>query len=215
MLNHWLDRLPLIAILRGVPPEEVCAIGRALSEAGFRILEVPLNSPRPMASIRLLADTLDENHLIGAGTVTTTAEVMQVAEAGGKLVVMPHADTEVIRAAKAAGMVCTPGVATPTEAMAALAAGADGLKIFPAGQVGPESFKAWRAVLPTDVPIMPVGGIQPDNMASWVTAGAHGFGIGSSLYKPGMSADEVARRGRTFVRAWAALATSDSRENRS
>lgn len=144
-LKQWLDRLPLVAILRGLRPEEAVDVGRALSEAGFRLLEVPLNSPRPMESIRLLADALGDNHLVGAGTVMTAQQVSDIAAAGGRLIVMPHADAAVIGAAKAAGLVCTPGVATPTEAFAALDAGADGLKIFPAGQVGPGGLKAWRA----------------------------------------------------------------------
>lgn len=212
MLKHWLDPLPLIAILRGIKPEEAVDVGRALSGAGFRLLEVPLNSPRPLESIRHLAGALGAEHLVGAGTVMTSQQVTQVADAGGRLIVMPHADTAVIRAAKAAGMICTPGVATPTEALAALDAGADGLKLFPAGQVGPEGLKAWRAVLPVDVPILPVGGVTADNMTPWVAAGARGFGIGSSLYKPGTPVDDIARRGRTFAQAWAKATTPASRE---
>lgn len=205
MLTPWLGRLPLVAILRGIGPDEVVAIGNALSEAGFRVLEVPLNSPRPLESIRRLCAALGENHLIGAGTVMSTAQVEEVAAAGGRLIVMPHADTGVIRAARKAGMICVPGVVTPTEAFSALAAGADGLKLFPAGQVSPAGLKAWRAVLPNEVPVLPVGGITPDNMAPWVAAGAQGFGIGSALYAPGVDADEVTRRARAFASAWAAI----------
>lgn len=212
MLKQWLNPLPLIAILRGVAPDAVVEVGRVLSEAGFRLLEVPLNSPQPFESIRRLAAALDDRHLIGAGTVMTTRHVEQLAEAGGRLVVMPHADGTVIRAAKAAGMVCTPGVATPSEAFAALDAGADGLKLFPADQVGPAGLKAWRAVLPPDVALLPVGGIHVDNMAPWIAAGAAGFGIGSALYKPGTPTEELARRGQAFAQTWTAASTPAPKE---
>jgi 2-dehydro-3-deoxyphosphogalactonate aldolase len=213
MLSPWLDPLPLVAILRGIRPDEAVSIGHVLADAGFRMLEVPLNSPHPMESIRRLSQSLGDGYLIGAGTVMTTAQVKEVAAAGGRLIVMPHADTVVIRAAKDAGMVCVPGVATPTEAFAALAAGADGLKLFPAGQVSPEALKAWRAVLPKELPVLPVGGIAPDNMAPWVAAGAQGFGIGSALYAPGLDADEVAHRAHAFAKAWAAVSPK-SKEHR-
>jgi 2-dehydro-3-deoxyphosphogalactonate aldolase len=203
MLNSWLAPLPLVAILRGIQPDEVIAVGNTLTNAGFRILEVPLNSPQPMDRIRRLGDPRGEQ--IGAGTVMTSAQVGDVAAAGGRLVVMPHADVSVIRAAKAAGLVCVPGVATPTEAFAALAAGADGLKLFPAEQASPQVLKAWRAVLPTAVAVLPVGGITPDTMAPWLAAGASGFGIGSALYAPGIEIDEVERRARAFAQAWAQM----------
>lgn len=205
MLSPWLDHLPLVAILRGIRPDEAVVIGHVLADAGFRVLEIPLNSPQPMESIRRLSRSLGDNYLIGAGTVMTPAQVQEVAAAGGRLIVMPHADTAVIRAAKEAGMVCVPGVATPTEAFAALAAGADGLKLFPANQVTPEGLKAWRAVLPAELPVLPVGGITPDNMAPWLAAGAQGFGIGSALYAPGVDADEVAHRAHAFAQAWTAV----------
>ena len=205
MLSPWLNPLPLVAILRGIRPDEAVSIGHALADAGFRVMEVPLNSPQPMESIRRLSRSLGEHYLIGAGTVMTTAQVQEVAAAGGRLIVMPHADTVVIRAAKEAGMVCVPGVATPTEAFAALAAGADGLKLFPADQVTPEGLKAWRAVLPKELPVLPVGGIAPGNMAAWVAAGAQGFGIGAALYAPGVDADEVANRAHAFAQAWVAV----------
>lgn len=202
MLTPWLHPLPLVAILRGLVPDEAVATGRAIVETGFRVLEVPLNSPRPTDSIALLAAALGPDVLVGAGTVMTPAQVDAVADAGGRLIVMPHADTAVIRAAKAAGLLCVPGVATPTEAFAALAAGADGLKLFPAEQAAPAVLKAWRAVLPREVPVLPVGGIAPDNMAPWVAAGAAGFGIGSALFAPGRPLDDTARRARAFAQAW-------------
>lgn len=207
MLTPWLHPLPLVAILRGLTPDEAVATGRAIVEAGFRMLEVPLNSPRPIDSIARLAAALGDEVLVGAGTVMTPANVDAVATAGGRLIVMPHADTTVIRAAKAAGLVCVPGVATPTEAFAALDAGADALKLFPAEQATPAVLKAWRAVLPREVPVLPVGGITPDNMAPWVAAGAAGFGIGSALYTPGRSLDDTASRARAFAQAWQALDT--------
>ena len=213
MLSSWLNPLPLVAILRGICPDEAVAIGHVLADAGFRVLEVPLNSPQPMESIRRLSRSLGEHYLIGAGTVMTTAQVQEVAAAGGRLIVMPHADTVVIHAAKEAGMVCVPGVATPTEAFAALAAGADGLKLFPANQVTPDGLKAWRAVLPKELPVLPVGGIAPGNMAAWVAAGAQGFGIGAALYAPGVDADEVANRAHAFAQAWVAV-SKKSKEHR-
>lgn len=202
MLTPWLEPLPLVAILRGLGPGEAVATGRAIVDAGFRVLEVPLNSPQPFDSIALLAEALGKDVLVGAGTVMTPAQAAAVADAGGRLVVMPHADAAVIRAAKAAGLLCVPGVATPTEAFAALAAGADGLKLFPAEQCSPAVLKAWRAVLPRDVAVLPVGGIAPDTMAPWVAAGADGFGIGSALYAPGRALDDTAQRARAFARAW-------------
>lgn len=207
MLLPWLNSLPLVAILRGITPEETEPVGEALASAGFRVLEVPLNSPRPMESIRRLVDSLGPDYLVGAGTVMTPRAVDEVAAAGGRLIVMPHADSVVIRAAKAAGMICVPGVATPTEAFAAIAAGADGLKLFPAEQASPAVLKAWRAVLPATLPVLPVGGISPENMAPWIAAGARGFGIGSAIYAAGIDAAEVGRRARAFAQAWAALQT--------
>ena len=202
MLKPWLEPLPLVAILRGLAPDEAVATGRAIVAAGFRVLEVPLNSPQPLDSIARLAEALGADVLVGAGTVMTPAQVDAVANAGGRLIVMPHADTSVIRAAKAAGLLCVPGVATPTEAFAALAAGADGLKLFPAEQFSPAVLKAWRAVLPRAVPVLPVGGIAPDTMAPWIAAGAAGFGIGSALYAPGRSLDDTTQRARAFAQAW-------------
>lgn len=205
MLQPFLDRLPLIAILRGVQPEEVVPIGRALREAGFAIVEVPLNSPSPCESIRRLCQDLGPDMLIGAGTVTTPDQVAAVAEAGGRIIVMPHGDPVVIRAAKAAGLVCTPGIATPTEGFAALAAGADALKLFPAEMLTPPVLKAMRSVFPAGTRFLPVGGITPDTMERYVKAGAAGFGLGSALYKPGMAAADVGVHARAFVEAWKKL----------
>jgi 2-dehydro-3-deoxyphosphogalactonate aldolase len=207
MFRHWLEPLPLIAILRGLRPEESVAVGSAIVDAGFRMLEVPLNSPRPLESIRLLADALGDRCLVGAGTVLRVDAVAEVAAAGGKLIVMPHADIQVIAAAKRAGLFCAPGVSTPTEAFAALAAGADALKAFPAELVTPSVLRAWRAVIPAEIPLLPVGGIEPDGMDVYRRAGASGFGIGSALYKPGRSVAEVADAARAFARAWASSST--------
>lgn len=194
--------LPLVAILRGIQPHEVEAIGAALYEAGFRLIEVPLNSPQPLDSITRLARSLPADAVLGAGTVLSTAAVQEVRDAGGELIVMPHADTAVIRAAKAAGMYCVPGAATPTEAFAAIHAGADALKLFPAELVTPNVMRAMRAVLPPALPLLPVGGVTPDSMATWRAAGASGFGLGSALYQPGLEAAAVAQRARAFVAAW-------------
>ena len=202
LLQPYLDRLPLIAILRGVTPEAVVAIGEALVRAGFAIVEVPLNSPQPLESIRRLRGALGTGVLGGAGTVTTPAEVRAVADAGGELIVMPHSDAAVVRAAKDAGLACTPGVATPTEAFAALADGADALKLFPAELLTPAVVKALRAVLPKGTRLLPVGGITPDAMAPYVAAGAAGFGLGSALYKPDDAPETVAANARAFGDAW-------------
>lgn len=207
MFRSWLEPLPLIAILRGLRPEESAAIGIAIADAGFRILEVPLNSPRPLESIRLLVDALGDRCLIGAGTVLSVDAVAEVADAGGKVIVMPHADTQVIAAAKRAGLFCVPGVSTPTEAFAALHAGADALKAFPAELVTPPVLRAWRAILPPEVPLLPVGGIDPSGMAVYRRAGAAGFGIGSALYAPGRSVTEVADAARAFAHAWVSSST--------
>ena len=204
-LRDFLTDLPLIAILRGLKPENAEATGQALIEAGFRIIEVPLNSPDPFRSIAILARTMPKDVLVGAGTVLEPDLVNGVLDAGGKLIVMPHADTEVIRRAKELRLVCTPGVATPTEAFAALRAGADAIKIFPAEAVPPAVVKAWRAVLPKDAIVLPVGGIKPDTMKAYVEAGADGFGLGSALFTPAMSVEDIARNARDFAAAWRAL----------
>jgi len=202
MLKNAMQHCGLIAILRGIRPDEVAAIGLALYKAGFRVIEVPLNSPQPFESIRLLRATLAADCVVGAGTVLSTAQVAEVKNAGGEIIVMPHSDVKVISAAKQAAMACAPGVATLTEAFAALAAGADVLKMFPAEQLSPIVVKAWRAVIPSDVALIPVGGITPANMAPFVAAGASGFGLGSALYKPGLSAMLVGQNADEFIAAW-------------
>lgn len=201
-LTDWLEPLPLVAILRGLHPDDAVATGRAIADAGFRILEVPLNSPRPMESIRLLADALGDRCLIGAGTVLDSAVVADVAAAGGRLVVMPHSEVAVMDAARHAGLLCIPGVATPNEAIRALHAGADALKAFPAEQISPAVLKAWRAILPPATLVLPVGGISPENMANYRQAGASGFGIGSALFRPGDSIEDITRSARRFGQAW-------------
>lgn len=201
MLRDRLARLPVIAILRGVRPDEVVEIGRALLGAGIEVIEVPLNSPEPLESIRRLKGELGAAAMIGAGTVMNPAQVEAVAGAGGEIIVMPHGDPEVVRAAKAAGLACTPGVATPTEGFAALGNGADALKLFPGEAIGPAIVKAWRAVFPADALLLPVGGVSAENVAAYMRAGAKGFGLGSSLYKPGLGAAEVGSRAATFVAA--------------
>lgn len=194
-------RCPLIAILRGVRPEEVVDIGESLVDAGFGLIEVPLNSPAPLDSIARLARALASRAVIGAGTVLRTMDVSAVQNAGGTMIVAPNTNIAVIEAAVRAGLVCVPGVATPSEAFAALDAGASALKLFPAEGASPAALKALRAVLPNDVRVLPVGGITPDSMAPWSSAGAAGFGLGSALYRPGSSADDVAASARRFMAA--------------
>jgi 2-dehydro-3-deoxyphosphogalactonate aldolase len=206
-LRESLAALPLIAILRGVGPDEAIAVGEALVGAGFRAIEVPLNSPEPLKSIAALASAFGERALIGAGTVLDPADVERIADAGGGLIVMPHADLAIVRTAKAQGLACVPGVATPTEAFGSLAAGADALKLFPAEALPPAVVKAWRAVLPATTWLLPVGGITPERMAPYLAAGANGFGLGSALYQPGLAPAQVATRARAFAAALAALAT--------
>lgn len=192
-------RCPLIAILRGVKPDEVEAIGEALVEAGFTLIEVPLNSPDPLDSIGRLAARLKGRAVVGAGTVLTTADVGAVADVGGMMIISPNTNLDVVAAAAGAGLVSLPGFATPSEAFAALAAGATALKLFPAEAASPAVLKAMRAVVPAGTRLLPVGGIAPDSMAPWLAAGAAGFGLGSALYRPGMGASEVGDRARAFV----------------
>jgi 2-dehydro-3-deoxyphosphogalactonate aldolase len=201
-LKDWLARCPLIAILRGVRPDEVEAIGDVLRQAGFAIVEVPLNSPDPIDSIARLARRFGDDLLIGAGTVMTPAQVGEIAAAGGRLIVTPHADAPVVRAAKRHDLLAVPGFFTPAEAFAMLAAGADGLKLFPAEAASPAVLRALRAVLPAGTPMLPVGGIDATNMAGWQAAGAAGFGIGSSVYKPGDTPDTVAGKAAALLKGW-------------
>jgi 2-dehydro-3-deoxyphosphogalactonate aldolase len=200
-----LNHLPLIAILRGVEPEEAVAVARALADAGFTMIEVPLNSPRPLESIQCIRDAIGDQVLLGAGTVMTPAQARDVVRAGGQLIVMPHSDADLIRAAKSAGAICIPGVATPTEGFAALRNGADALKLFPAELMPPSVLKALRAVFPSDTRFFPVGGITPESMSDYVAAGATGFGLGSALYRLGDTVDVVARKASAFVAAWSLI----------
>ena len=196
-----MARCPLVAILRGVTPHEVEDIAAALLEAGFSMIEVPLNSPDPFVSIERLARRFGEDALIGAGTVLDTAQVRSVREAGGTLIVSPNTDAHVIAAAAEAEMVTLPGYFTPSEGFAALKAGATGLKLFPAEAATPAVLKAQRAVLPRETPVLVVGGITPENMTPWRDVGADGFGLGSALYKPGRTAAEVGVAARAFITA--------------
>ncbi len=194
-------RLPLLAILRGMEPVEALELGAALLQIGWPLIEVPLNSPSPLQSIAALAQAFPEA-VVGAGTVLSVDDVRQVAQAGGQLVVSPNFSADVVREAVRLGMVCLPGVATASEAFCALAAGAHGLKLFPAEMIPPAAVKALRAVLPSDALLLPVGGITPANMAGYRAAGANGFGIGSALYKPGSTALQVAESAQAFIAAW-------------
>ncbi|GAA4011704.1 2-dehydro-3-deoxy-6-phosphogalactonate aldolase [Sphingomonas swuensis] len=195
----YLAECPLVAIIRGVTPDEVVAVGQAILAAGIRIIEVPLNSPDPFNSIRALADAIGDRALVGGGTVLDPLSVARVMDSGGRLIVAPNTDAKVIAAAVDAGLVAAPGYFTPSEAFVALEAGAQALKLFPAEGASPAFLKAQRAVLPKAVPILAVGGIQPDNMRPWLEAGANGFGLGSGLYAPGRSADEVHARAQAYV----------------
>jgi 2-dehydro-3-deoxyphosphogalactonate aldolase len=203
-MNTLTTQPPLAAILRGLPPHQASAIGAALYDAGFRIIEVPLNRPGALEAIETLARELPAEAIVGGGTVLSMADVDAVCRAGGRLVVSPNCDTAVIRHALRAGVFTLPGVATPTEAFAAVAAGARTLKIFPAEVVGPKGLAAFVSVLPPHVALWPVGGIGAPSMAEWVAAGARGFGLGGSLYKPGDGPDTVAARARSCVAAWRA-----------
>ena len=198
-ITDWLTRCPLVAILRGVKPEEAVAVGEALERQGIAIVEVPLNSPNPMQSIGLLAREFGERLLIGAGTVMTPAQVAEIAAAGGKLIVTPHADGSIVRAAKQHGLMAVPGFFTPAEAFAMLAAGADALKLFPSEAASPAVLRALRAVLPSGTAVLPVGGIDASNIPAWRAAGAAGFGIGSAIYKPGDSPETVRAKAHALV----------------
>jgi 2-dehydro-3-deoxyphosphogalactonate aldolase len=199
LLHRYLDECPLIAIVRGVTPAEAEAIGEAVYEGGIRIVEVPLNSPDPLASIERLAKRFGETMLVGAGTVLDPTDVGQVWDAGGRLIVSPDTNVEVIAATAAIDLVSCPGYFTPSEAFAAIRAGATALKLFPAEAASPAVLKAQLAVLPRDIPYLAVGGIKADNMLPWLEAGATGFGLGGGLYQPGQSAGETLEKARAYV----------------
>ena len=194
--------LPLIAILRGITPADAADVGTALVQAGITTIEVPLNSPQPFASIRALKDTLGDAAVVGAGTVLSADQVVQVAAARGEIIVSPNTDTRVIEATKAHGLQSWPGVFTPSEAFTALEAGADGLKLFPGSMAGPGGLKALRAVLPLGTKVYAVGGAGPENFRDWIAASADGFGLGTAVYAPGLPAEDVAERARGIVAAF-------------
>jgi 2-dehydro-3-deoxyphosphogalactonate aldolase len=199
LLHHYLDQCPLVAIIRGVTPAEAEAIGDAITEGGIRIIEVPLNSPDPLDSIERLAKRFGERVLVGAGTVLNADDVARVCDAGGRIIVSPDTNIEVIAAAASAGLVASPGYFTPSEAFAAIRAGATALKLFPAEAASPAVLKAQLAVIPRDVPVLAVGGIKPDNMRPWLDAGASGFGLGGGLYQPGQSPEQTLAKARAYV----------------
>ena len=199
LFRGYLDQCPLVAIIRGVTPAEAEAIGDAIYDAGIRIIEVPLNSPNPLQSIERLAKRFGDRVLVGAGTVLTPEDVGRVRDVGGRIIVSPDTNVEVIAATASAGLVASPGYFTPSEAFAAIRAGATALKLFPAEAASPAVLKAQLAVIPRDVPILAVGGIKPDNMRPWLDAGASGFGLGGGLYQPGQSAEDTLAKARAYV----------------
>ena len=201
-LDDYLSELPLIAILRGITPEECEPVAEALFAAGFRMVEVPLNSPQPLQSIERIAKAFGNQMLIGAGTVLTPDEVTQVNDSGGKLIVAPNTNVDVIGTAIKLGLTCIPGAATPSEAFTAMAAGAHAVKVFPAEMIGPKILASWRSVIPDTLPLLPVGGIDSHNMADYWQAGAAGFGLGSALYKPGKSLGDISASATKLV--WSA-----------
>jgi 2-dehydro-3-deoxyphosphogalactonate aldolase len=197
-----LNEMPLIAIIRGVKPEEALMVADAMYRAGIRVLEVPLNSPEPYKSIASIAEHFGDRMLIGAGTVLTEDQVLKVKDSGGEIIVSPNANPQLIQATKKQALLSFPGVMTVTECFSAIDAGADGLKLFPANILGPEFVKAASAVLPKSIPLFAVGGVDQNNMADWLKAGVAGFGLGSSLYKPGWTADEIFRQSNEMVSAY-------------
>jgi 2-dehydro-3-deoxyphosphogalactonate aldolase len=203
-MSFILPELPLVAILRGLDPKDAPAVGQVLFDAGWRLLEVPLNRPGALDAIRILAGMAPGDAIVGGGTMLSVADVDAVARAGGRLFVAPNCNPAAIAHARAAGMLCAPGVATPTEAFAALDAGAHALKLFPAESIGPAGLKAMKSVLPAGTPLWPVGGVTPGQIGAWKAAGATGAGIGSQLFTPGVALDELAARARAFAQAWRA-----------
>lgn len=205
LFNRYFELCRLVAIIRGVTPDEVEAVGEAIFAAGIRIIEVPLNSPDPFESIRRLSVRMGDRALVGAGTVLNVGQVREVERAGGRLVVSPNTNPDVIRATARAGMVSAPGYFTPSEAFAAIDAGATALKLFPAEAASPMVVKAQRAVLPKDLPLLIVGGVTPANMQPWLAAGANGFGLGSGVYRPGQGPDEIGAQTRAYVQVLASI----------
>ncbi len=208
LTQQWQDTLktlPLVAILRGLRPDEAVAVGEMLVEAGFRIVEVPLNSPDPFDSIKLLVQALGKRAIVGAGTVLNVADVETLHAVGGQICISPNTNPDVIRRAKSLGLISFPAFFTPTEAFSAIDAGADAIKLFPAELAGTTGLKAMKAVLPKAVPVFPVGGVTPDNMKDFLDAGATGFGIGSAVFKPGDTPEIVFRKAKAFVDGWNAL----------
>ncbi|MGN6366299.1 2-dehydro-3-deoxy-6-phosphogalactonate aldolase [Asticcacaulis taihuensis] len=208
VMEQWQDALktlPLVAILRGLRPSEALDIGEVLVEAGFRIVEVPLNSPDPFDSIKLLAQSLSKRAIVGAGTVLNVPDVETLHAVGGQICISPNANPDVIRRAKALGLISFPAFFTPTEAFSAIDAGADAIKLFPAELAGTTGLKAMKAVLPKTIPVFPVGGVNPDNMKDFIEAGAAGFGIGSGVFKPGDTPEIVYKKARAFVEGWEAI----------
>ena len=199
--RRYFAECPLIAIIRGVTPIEAEGIAGALYEGGIRIIEVPLNSPQPLESIRIIADAFGDRTLVGAGTVLDPADVPKVRDAGGKLVVAPNTNTAVIEATVASGMVSSPGCYTPSEAFAAIGAGAHTIKLFPAEAASPKVVKAQKAVLPKNVPLIVVGGVTPESIPDWLDGGADGFGLGGGLYKPGQDVQSTVEKARAYVAA--------------
>jgi 2-dehydro-3-deoxyphosphogalactonate aldolase len=197
-----LPDLPLVAILRGLDPKDAATVGHVLFDAGWRLLEVPLNRPGALAAIRILVDMAPPDAIVGGGTMLSVADVDAVAQAGGRLFVAPNCNPAAIAHARAAGMLCAPGVATPTEAFAALDAGAHALKLFPAESIGPAGLKALTSVLPAGTPLWPVGGVTPEQIPAWKAAGATGAGIGGQLFAPGVAPDALAARAAAFALAW-------------
>lgn len=203
--SQVLRDLPLVAILRGLKPDEATDVGAALLEAGFKAIEVPLNSPEPFVSIAKLADTVGDKAVVGAGTVLKVEDVARLRDVGGQICISPNSNPAVIGAAKACGLISFPAFFTPSEAFQAIDAGADALKLFPAELAGPSGLKAVKAVLPHEMPVFPVGGVEPSNMATFIAAGATGFGIGSSVYRPGDTPETVHAKASSFVTAWRSL----------
>ncbi len=208
LVEQWQDALktlPLVAILRGLRPAEALDVGEMLVQAGFRIVEVPLNSPDPFDSIKLLVQALGKRAIVGAGTVLTVADVETLHAVGGQICISPNTNPDVIRRAKALGLISFPAFFTPTEAFSAVDAGADAIKLFPAELAGTTGLKAMKAVLPKHIPVFPVGGVTPENMNDFLDAGAAGFGIGSAVFKPGDTPEIVFKKARAFVEGWEAL----------